>query len=108
MPQDLEARVRALLTTLKTSQALEMLAAALAADKAARTAALNVIERVLRVEVDSRREHRIARRLDDAKLPDRPTLETFDFDFQLGLGSTEGSFKTSPCSPGSTRKTTCS
>lgn len=85
MQPDLEARVRALLTTLKTSKALEVLDAALPTDKAARIVTLDALEKVLRAEVDHRRERRIARRLDDAKLPDSPTLESFDFDFQPGL-----------------------
>jgi len=44
MPPDLEARVRALLTTLKMSKALSALDAALSADKAART--VSVITRL--------------------------------------------------------------
>jgi DNA replication protein DnaC len=61
------------------------LAEVLPADRALRTSVLDGLERVLRTEVDRRRENRITRRIDDSKLPDRPTLETFDFDFQPGL-----------------------
>src|SRR5690606_16104066 len=57
----------------------------LPADKALRTTSLEVIERILRAEVDRRREKRILRRIEASKLPDRPTLEAFDFDFQPGL-----------------------
>jgi DNA replication protein DnaC len=54
-------------------------------DKPGRTVALESIERLLRAELDDRRERRIARRLHDSRLPDRPTLDTFDFAFQPKL-----------------------
>lgn len=85
MPPDCEARLRALLETLKMKKALTELAVLLPQDKPGRTAVLEALERLLRAEIDDRRERRIARRIDEAHLPDRPTLETFDFDFQPGL-----------------------
>lgn len=85
MPPDVEERVRTLLAKLRMTAAIAALDDLLPADKAARTATLDLMERVLRVEVDRRRESRIARRIEASKLPDRPTLETFDFDFQPGL-----------------------
>jgi DNA replication protein DnaC len=50
-----------------------------------RTATLESLEQLLRRELDHRREQRIERRLIDAHLPDRPTLEGFDFSFQPRL-----------------------
>jgi DNA replication protein DnaC len=52
---------------------------------AQRNRALLVLERLLRHEDDRKTERRIQRRLDAAKLPDMPTLEAFDFDFQPDL-----------------------
>lgn len=85
MPADVEERVRALLEKLRMTAAIAALGESLPADKSARTTTLEGIERVLRVEVDRRREKRITRRIEASKLPDRPTLETFDFDFQPTL-----------------------
>jgi DNA replication protein DnaC len=85
MPSDVDERVRGLLEKLRMTAALAALAELLPADKALRTSNLEAIERVLRVEVDRRREKRIIRRIEASKLPDRPTLETFDFDFQPSL-----------------------
>lgn len=85
MQRDVEARVRELLEQLSMPTAAEMLAEALPADPNEKVAALRCCERVLRSEVDQRTERRIARRIDACKLPDRPTLQTFDFDFQTGV-----------------------
>jgi DNA replication protein DnaC len=85
MSRDAEARVRALLDAFHMKRALAVLAEIMPADKPGRTLALEAVERLLRAELDDRRERRIARRFDDAHLPDRPTLETFDFDFQPKL-----------------------
>lgn len=85
MSRDVEARVRALLEAFRMKRALAELDAILPADKPGRTQTLESIERLLRAELDERRERRIARRFDDAHLPDRPTLETFDFAFQPKL-----------------------
>jgi DNA replication protein DnaC len=85
MALDVEERVRALLEKLRMTAALDALTNVLPADKALRTSIFDGLERVLRAEVDSRREKRITRRIDDSKLPDRPSLETFNFDFQPAL-----------------------
>ncbi len=85
MANDVENRVRALLEEFRMKRAVALLATLLPADKPGRTQALEAIERLLRAERDERRERRIARRFDDAHLPDRPTLETFDFAFQPKL-----------------------
>ena len=84
MAQDVETRVRSLLDALRLKKALEVLASVLT-DKSGRTQALEVVERLLRAELDDRRERRIDRRLDGSHLPDRPTLEIFDFAFQPKL-----------------------
>lgn len=85
MSPDVDARVRALLHALRLKDALAAMGDVLPTDRAARRAILDGVERLLRVELDRRRERRIARRLDESKLPERPTLETFDFAFQPGL-----------------------
>lgn len=85
MAEDVEARVRALLELLKMTKSNEELDRLLPDDPAQRIATLGCIEGVLRVEVDDRRERRIARRLNASRLPDHPTLESFDFDFQPGI-----------------------
>lgn len=84
MNPDVETRVRDLLETLRMPRAADALAA-LPDDPARRVAILEGVERLLRAEVDDRRERRIQRRIDTARFPDRPTLEVFDFDFQPGL-----------------------
>lgn len=82
---DVDSRVRELLRLLKLKDALRVLDEALPEDAALRVAVLRVMERVLREEVDRRRERSIDRRLKESKLPDRPSLATFDFDFQPSL-----------------------
>lgn len=85
MPPDLDARVRDLLDALRMRRAATDLDALLPQERARRAAILESLERLLRAEVDDRRERRIQRRVDDAHLPDRPTLEAFDFAFQPSL-----------------------
>jgi DNA replication protein DnaC len=85
MSRDAEARVRTLLEAFRMKRALAVLLELMPPDKPGRTQTLEAIERLLRAELDDRRERRIGRRFDDAHLPDRPTLETFDFDFQPKL-----------------------
>jgi DNA replication protein DnaC len=84
-PPDVETRVRELLVSLRMKKALEVLTAVLPAEKSGRTQALEAFERLLRAELDDRRERRISRRLEASKLPERPTLESFDFAFQPKL-----------------------
>ena len=83
--RDVENRVRTLLEAFRMKRALEVLASVLPADKPGRTQSLEALECLLRAEFDDRRERRIGRRLDASHLPDRPTLETFDFAFQPKL-----------------------
>jgi DNA replication protein DnaC len=85
MAHDVQDRVRALLDSLGMRDGLTALEAALGEEPAKRVAALAAMERVLQAEANARSERRIQRRLDDSDLPDRPTLEAFDFDFQPGL-----------------------
>jgi DNA replication protein DnaC len=85
MAADVETRVRALLTALKMRVAEATLATLLPPDTPQRTAVLEALERLLRAEQSDRRERRIARRIESAKLPDLPTLEAFDFAFQPTL-----------------------
>lgn len=82
---DVESRLRELLAALKMRCADRELARLLPTAMQNRTAILEGVERLLRVEVDDRRERRIERRLEDAHFLDRPTLETFDFGFQPTL-----------------------
>lgn len=85
MKTDVEERVRELLQKLSMPRALASLSNTLPKDSAGRVAALKSIERLLRFEVDERREGRIKRRTSESKLPDSSTLEVFDFDFQPNL-----------------------
>lgn len=88
MSRDADARVRALLEAFRMKRALEVLSAILPNDKAGRTQSLEAFEALLRAELDDRRERRIARRFEQAHLPERPTLEAFDFAFQPKLDKT--------------------
>lgn len=85
MSRDLDGRVRELLKGLGLRDALAALGDVLPKDLSERRAVLDGVDRLLRVEADRRRERRIVRRGDEAHLPDRPTLETFDFAFQPKL-----------------------
>jgi len=83
--KDAEDRVREVLERLRMPRALEELADCLPTNAAKRLAALETMERALSVEANARWERRIARRISDSKLPEHPTLQTFDFDFQPNL-----------------------
>jgi len=85
MPDDVEARVRALLSRLRLRDAEAHLDHAMPEAATARSRVLHAFEVLLRHEDDRRTERRIQRRIDAAKLPDMPTLEVFDFDFQPDL-----------------------
>ena len=84
MNPDVETRVRVLLDRLCMPRAATALAT-LPEDPARRVAILEGVERLLRTEVDDRRERRIQRRIDEARFADQPTLESFDFAFQPAL-----------------------
>ena len=82
---DTEDRVRELLERLSMPSALRALGQALPKDPAKKIAALKTLEPLLAAEAGDRTERRITRRICDAKLPDYPTLQSFDFDFQPSL-----------------------
>ncbi len=83
--KDIEERVRELLEQLRMPSALEALPESLPADAPKRIAALKCMEKMLGLEAKHRRERRIARRISESKLPEYPTLASFDFDFQPTL-----------------------
>jgi len=83
--RDQQSRVRALMKALKLNQAERTITEHLPQDPAERVRALGVIERILTAEQAHRVERRIERRIQQARFPDMPTLETFDFDFQTGI-----------------------
>ena len=85
MATDLLDRVRGLLEALGMLDARTALDEALPGDPSTRVAALSELERLLHAEHAARTERKIVRRLAASKLPDHPTLESFDFDFQPGL-----------------------
>ena len=81
----LEARVRRHLEILRLPSLLGSLAEVLAWARKERPAALTLIERALGADAERTLTRTIDRRLEDSGLPDRPTLETFDFLFQPAL-----------------------
>lgn len=83
--RDVLERVREMLAQLGMKDALAALDSLLPDDPAKRVAALALAERLLNAEHAVRVERRIKRRMDASRLPDQPTLETFDFDFQPKL-----------------------
>ena len=85
MADDLYQRVRDLLCALAMKDALQALDDTLPTNARARIAALDTMHRLLAAEHAARVHRRIERRLVASRLPDRPTLATFDFDFQPGL-----------------------
>lgn len=85
MPDDLEQRVRALLLRRGLKDVEAELDKLLPTKPAQRTAVLKSLEILLQHEVDRRAERAIIRRIGAAQLPDMPTLQTFDFDFQTGV-----------------------
>jgi DNA replication protein DnaC len=82
---DVLTRVRELLDRLEMHHAALLLDDLLPDKPAIRVAVLQTLERILRAEADRRLEKRIASRIRASRLPDHPTLETFDFEFQPTL-----------------------
>ena len=85
MSGDQQSRVRELMKLLKMREAERTLTDHLPAEPNERVRVMGVLERVLATEQAWRVERRIERRIQQARLPDMPTLETFDFDFQTGI-----------------------
>jgi DNA replication protein DnaC len=81
----LEARVREQLQILTLPWLGQSLDELLAWARKERPAALALIERALAADAEHRVTRTIDRRLTDSGLPDRPTLETFVFDFQPAI-----------------------
>jgi DNA replication protein DnaC len=88
MSDDLLGQVEALLRKLGLNDAADRLADLLPADPTRRAIVLDAILPILQHEVARRLERRVQRRIDEARFPDLPTLETFDFAFQPGLDKT--------------------
>ena len=85
MPQDLLERVQTLLPTLGLGRLAGRLADLLPPDPPRRTAALEILEILLQDEGNHRSESRIQRRVKESRLPDFPSLESFDFGFQPSM-----------------------
>jgi DNA replication protein DnaC len=81
----LEARVKKHLAILRLPTLAHGLSEFLAWARKERPAALSLIDRALATDAERTITRGIDRRLDDSGLPDRPTLETFDFNFQPTL-----------------------
>lgn len=86
MPKtDSENRVRELLERLSMQSALHALKEVMPKDSAKKTAVLKTLEAMLAIEAGDRTERRIKRRITESKLPEFPTFQSFDFDFQPSL-----------------------
>lgn len=85
MNDDLETQVRQLLTDVGLKHVAEPFAAHLPDDPAERVRVLRTLSAILAEELVRQIEGRIKRRIKESKLPELPTLEGFDFDFQTGV-----------------------
>ncbi len=83
--KDTENSVRELLERLSMHDALHVLGESLPKDPARKTAVLKSLETLLAIEAGERTQRRIKRRIAESKLPEYPTLQSFDFDFQPSL-----------------------
>jgi DNA replication protein DnaC len=82
---DLEARVKSTLARLRLTTLEGSLDELLAWARKERPSPLALIARALGPDAERTVARAIDRRLDGSGLPDRPSLETFDWDFQPGL-----------------------
>jgi DNA replication protein DnaC len=82
---NLEARVRRVLNLLHLPSLVDALPELLAWARKERPTPLALLDRALSPDADRTVARAIDRRLIDSGLPDRPTLETFDFAFQPSL-----------------------
>jgi len=73
------------LSALKLYKIKELLEQELERLDTGQSTATEVLLRLFEAQVRAQRERRIERRIRESKLPERPTLETFDFDFQPDL-----------------------
>jgi DNA replication protein DnaC len=81
----LHAHVKSLLERLRLRGLEESLDEILAWARKERPSAIALLERALAVDADRTQQRAVERRLLASGLPDRPTLETFDWDFQPSL-----------------------
>ena len=81
----LDARVRRQIEVLRLPCLAKSLDEILAWARKERPAALGLIEHVLAADAEHTQTRLIEHRLKDSGLPDRPTFETFDFDFQPSI-----------------------
>ena len=81
----LEARVRSAFARLRLTTLATSLDELLAWVRKERPSALAIIDRALGPDAERVVSRAIERRLDGSDLPDRPSLETFDWDFQPTL-----------------------
>jgi len=81
----LDTRVRKQLEILRLPCLAKSLDEIMAWARKERPAALSLIERVLAADAEHTQTRLIEHRLKDSGLPDRPTLETFDFEFQTSI-----------------------
>jgi len=80
-----QARLEHLLKALNLTHLLEALPRELDRVLQEQIPAAAWLERLLTLEVSSRLERRIERRIRESKVPDRKLIEDFDFPFQTGL-----------------------
>ena len=85
MKSDHTTRIKQYLTTLKLNRIAAALDEELSRASREATSDVELIERLLALEVAGLTERRIERRLKEAKLPERKLLADFDFDFQTGV-----------------------
>ena len=78
-------RIRQLLQVLKLKTIDQHLERELASALSENTPPAIFFERLLSIEADALLERRIERRIRESKIPERKTLDQFDFDFQTGL-----------------------
>ncbi len=83
-PDDVVARIRFAFDTLRIPKARQRFDEILAAPKQDLTR-IEWLHEILDLQVRSRIESRIERRIRESKLPERKTLAAFDFDFQSKL-----------------------
>jgi len=81
----LQARLKRALEVLHLTSLAEALADLLAWARKERPSALALLDRALAADVERTVTRAIDRRLQASGLPDRPTLEAFDWNFQPGL-----------------------
>ncbi|MEI6705160.1 MAG: IS21-like element helper ATPase IstB [Deltaproteobacteria bacterium] len=85
MKSDHTTRIKQYLATLKLNRIAAALEEELSRASREATSDVELLERLLALEVTALTERQIERRLKEAKLPERKLLADFDFDFQTGV-----------------------